>query len=162
MALIFIILKTISRNKFKKSLFIWLTTQPQIRRSFDYYFIAHLWSLNSLPVYRYLNIFLLFVVLWQSELNTCWKWWRLNKHPGLKECPPQISASFKGSNIYEYPEHLASNNSIYLSLNFFKRQESGGETFFNYLEGTNNWAKESLEKKGSFLTCVSCPLHNQC
>ena len=98
-----IILKIISRNKFKKSLFIWLSTQPQIRRSFGYYFMAHLWSCNSLPVYRYLNILLLFLVLLQSYLNTCWKWWRSNKHPGLKECPPQLSASFKGSNILWVP-----------------------------------------------------------
>lgn len=61
-----IILKIISRNKFKKSLFIWLSTQPQIRRSFDYYFMTHLQSLNSLPVYRHLNILLLFLVLLQS------------------------------------------------------------------------------------------------
>lgn len=54
------------------------------------------------------------------------------------------------SKVQTFYEYLASNYSIYLPLNFFKRQESGGKIFFNYLEGQIVELRRVLKKRPLF------------
>ena len=93
-----IILKIISRNKFKKSLFIWLSTQPQIRRSFDYYFMAHLWWNCRMHYVRYLKIIL--KIISRNKFKKSLFIWLSTQ--------PQIRRSFD----YYFMAHLWSRNSL--------------------------------------------------